>query len=194
MKKNLYLLFVLCVALFASCGGGDTEKKRELVEKQAVSLRIPEVIDQLLVITEGDAEPIVRALGCSASTLTRLQKGESYPTQNAELELRELLLDAQLGDGLRTIERRDVNQGWFDRFCSAVNNFFFSWIGVLILVVALLGAAWGAGVLAFWIIVGEVGLLILANLLAWLLGWIFSKPELVDNFVTTIDVAWETLH
>lgn len=193
MRTTLFyvqMLFLMTL-LFISCS--DNTEDRIKINQHIQKMEFSEVMEEIFLETD-DVEQLTRILGCSPSTINRLRKSETAPTEKAENAFKNLLIEMKLsGNTEEYLEKIDPeNDYWFH----SIKWFFcdFYVLNVIFCIVIVLG---GISLLTGE---GEGLYLIIAPILVWGIVWcinwlwgLFYEIEIIDNFTVAIDSLWEVL-
>lgn len=191
LKEKGILLFLLILLCLTSCSK-DNEEVELLKLKKVEAGTIPDVMSQLVIEADGDKELLCRVLGCSLSTFNRLLSGESNPTEHADREIRNLLR-LTYEEGYRAVCDKDPADRWFEylkRLIDACPIWLYI-IGICIVGFILVVLFEGIGLVIDSLL--PIFLLLFRFGIYYLLIWWYDKPEMVDNFKTTLDSVWEML-
>ena len=184
MKKNIYLLTLVFVSF--SCSNNDKEVAG-LVKEKVDTMSGHEVVRDLLIENEGDVEQLARIFNCSVSTINRVKDKETYLTDNALSEFKNLLVAVKVSGEDIFKENDPYYDSWIRSFIYWLNGIF--WI---VMVISIFGAILGA------LTQQGVGLIPLAlygvvYLIIWVIELIWSYEEPANLFIEKIDPLFETL-
>lgn len=94
MKNLIFTLSLICVTLL-SCSDNDKTIER-LTSEKIEKMSSDELVRDLLIENEADYEQLGRIFKCSVSTIKRIEKKESYLTENAQKEFQNLLVNVKI--------------------------------------------------------------------------------------------------
>lgn len=141
MKKIICLLTIVFTCL--SCSNNDKEVA-SLVKDKVETMSGHEVVRDLLIENEGDVEQLSRIFKCSVSTINRVKDKETYLTDNALSEFKNLLVAVKVS-GENTFKENDpYYDSWIRSFKYWLNDWIWWAIGLWVLMI-ILGAIMGAG-------------------------------------------------
>ena len=117
MKKLLLLIFF--IISFISCSG-DKQHISHNIREKVQNLTDSEIINELIIKTNGDKEKLGRILGCSISTIDRVKNQVTYLTNNSRKECQSLLIDVEF-NGTKVLNERDpYNDSWIRSTASKI--------------------------------------------------------------------------
>lgn len=187
MKKLFVYFFLVCgVLLFSACSS-DSERQAEIA--QIVESRSTvDLLNDLYIGCDGDIEALARVLNATPSSIERLRKEMSVPTDKFTERIREVSIFYMQNDQsfskLQSI--LDPEYGWYDYvldFPSHHPSWFWSINIILILLLAFIA------LIVIWPILLEL----LLFLIVWICSLIFSPSAMEDKYVDTINPVIEQL-
>lgn len=187
MKKLFVYFFLVCgVLLFSACSS-DSERQAEIA--QIVESRSTvDLLNDLYIGCDGDIEALARVLNATPSSIERLRKEMSVPTDKFTERIREVSIFYMQNDQsfskLQSI--LDPEYGWYDYvldFPSHHPYWFWSINIILILLLAFIA------LIVIWPILLEL----LLFLIVWICSLIFSPSAMEDKYVDTINPVIEQL-
>ena len=187
MKKLFVYFFLVCgVLLFSACSS-DSERQAEIA--QIVESRSTvDLLNDLYIGCDGDIEALARVLNATPSSIERLRKEMSVPTDKFTERIREMSIFYMQNDQsfskLQSI--LDPEYSWYDYvldFPSHHPYWFWSINIILILLLAFIA------LIVIWPILLEL----LLFLIVWICSLIFSPSAMEDKYVDTINPVIEQL-
>lgn len=140
MNKIIYLVAFIFTVL--SCSNNDKEVAG-LVKDKVEIMSGHEVVRDLLIENEGDTEQLARIFNCSVSTINRIKDKETYLTENALSEFRNLLVAVKLSGKDIFKENDPYYDSWIRSFRYWLNDWIF-WAVPLWVLMIILGAIMGS--------------------------------------------------
>lgn len=192
MAKHIALVSMLIMSLlmFSSCSKDDSEKRIEYA-KIVESRSSQDLLNDLYVGSDADVEAIARILNVTPSSIERIRKGETDPTDQFEERINEVsvyyMQNGQSFSKLRSVV--DPEYRWYETFLDAPSHhpgwFWGINIGLLVL------SAFYFFPLAAMI--GGFGLLIelLFYCVVWISAWVCSPDAIQDNYADSINPTIE---
>lgn len=191
------LVSVLLIGL-TSCGDSDVEEARKRAEyAQIIDERsTKDLLNELYIASDGKTDALARILQVTPSSIERLRKGETSPTEAFQTRLKEVATYyAQHGKSFRELRvALDSEYTWYNRAWSWPASHIWLLLGIFVaqmVVGFILGAAEAEGLLAL-LGFGNV-LVVLFWLLSGLLTWIISPDALNDPYTQSINPTIEVL-
>lgn len=186
--KFLTIFFaLLSVIAFSSCSKDESEKRIEYA-KIVESRSTQDLLDDLYVGSDADIEGIARILNVTPSSIERIRKGETDPTDQFEDRIREVSIFYMQNDQsfskLQSIV--DPEYGWYDSVLNFPSHhpwWFWSINIILLLILAF------AAIIAIWPILLEM----LIFFIAWIASLICSPDAIQDSYVHSINPAIEQI-
>lgn len=187
--KRIGLLFLIVLTLCnTSCSKNqsiDNPKSIVAIEKTVDSQPSIGLLNDLYVGCNGDVETLSRILNVTPSTIKRIRKGTTVPTEQLEDRIREISIVYIQNDKkvskLRAIA--DPEYGWYESVLYfPVHHPWIFWIGniFLIFLIACGDEAAGIGVTV-------VFLEIILGLIAWIASLICSPDLVTDSYIDSIN-------
>ena len=188
IMKKLFVNFLLAcgILLFSACSS-DSERQAEIaliVEARSTV----DLLNDLYIGCDGDIEALARVLNATPSSIERLRKEMSVPTDKFTERIREVSIFYMQNDQsfskLQSI--LDPEYGWYDYvldFPSHHPYWFWSINIILILLLAFIA------LIVIWPILLEL----LLFLIVWICSLIFSPSAMEDKYVDTINPVIEQL-
>lgn len=145
INKRVFINLTLLMAVvsFVSCVKKDDSEARAKMAYIAETTEIAQIVDNLYVGSAGDIEALARILGCTPSSIRRLEKGQSVPTVQFEERIREVYKYYALNNSSFTRLRYvlDPKWHWYDTVRSVVEIYPMAllYINVLIMLLVLIG-------------------------------------------------------
>ena len=192
MKKLFVYFFLVCgVLLFSACSS-DSERQAEIA--QIVESRSTvDLLNDLYIGCDGDIEALARVLNATPSSIERLRKEMSVPTDKFTERIREVSIFYMQNDQsfskLQSI--LDPEYGWYDYVLDFPSHHPYWFWGITIFLFLLTCVFIVPPVAA----VGGIGLIIelLLYLVVWICSLIFSPSAMEDKYVDTINPVIEQL-
>ena len=182
----LLLIGVLNVITFSSCKSD--EEKRIEITKIVESRSSQDLLNDLYVGSDADVEAISRIMNVTPSSIERIRKGETDPTDQFDERIREIsiyyMLNNQSFSKIRSLV--DPEYGWYDSVLNFPSHhpwWFWSINIILLLLLAF------ATLIAIWPILLEL----LIFLIAWLASLICSPSAIQDPYVDSINPIIEQI-
>lgn len=189
MKRNLILLLIalLSVTALSSCSNDDAEKRIEFA-KIVESRSSQDLLNDLYVGSDADVEAIARIMNVTPSSIERIRKGETDPTDQFDERIREVSIYYMQNDQsfskLQSIT--DPEYGWYDSVLNFPSHHpWWFWTVNIILLLILAFAA----LIAIWPILIEM----LIFLIAWIASLICSPDAIQDSYVDSINPTIEQI-
>ena len=134
MNKITFFLIVFFVTI--SCSNND-KKVANLVNNKVEIMSGHEIVADLLIENDGNEEQLARIFKCSLPTIQRILNKETYLTENALSEFRNLLVAVKVS-GKDTFKENDpYYESWIRSFRYWLNTYVF-WVivgGVAVVVI-----------------------------------------------------------
>lgn len=184
MKKVMYLLAIVISTV--SCSNNDREM-HALIKEKVETMSGHETVSDLLIENGGDYEQLGRIFNCSIHTIKRVQNKETYFSDNAIAEFRELLIAVEIyGDDVFK-ENDPYYDSWIRSF-----QYWLKSIVWYVVVISILGAVIG------FFGLGGLGLIPLGVYLLILflfkgLNSLFSFETPANLFLEQINPLFETM-
>lgn len=189
MNKTIYLLILVFTIL--SCSNSDKEVA-ELMQEKIQSMSGHEVVRDLLIENDNDAEQLARIFKCSVPTILRVKNKETYLTENANTEFKNLLTAVKVS-GDDTFKENDP---YYDSW----NRSFLHWLGSIFWVVfaitifsAILGFVTGAFGDAQGVGLLPIILYGIIYFIVWGIGLVMSYDQPANLYLEQINPLFETL-
>lgn len=191
--KKLFVNFLLAcgILLFSACSS-DSERQAEIaliVEARSTV----DLLNDLYIGCDGDLEALARVLNATPSSIERLRKEMSVPTDKFTERIREVSIFYMQNDQsfskLQSI--LDPEYGWYDYVLDFPSHHPYWFWGITIFLFLLTCVFIVPPVAA----VGGIGLIIelLLYLVVWICSLIFSPSAMEDKYVDTINPVIEQL-
>lgn len=207
MKATLFFSILIGFALITSCSNEELNisEKSLLIEKEN-SLTSQEKIRDLLLVTKGNYEQLACIFNCSPSSLKRLKDGDTFATQEAELEISKHYNYFIVNENSIDNFKADcISYKWYNHVKIFMSNWWF-WLGVII-ILTIYGfqtrlvedQGWfsttrskenNAG-FAF----GYFLLVLFVYCVIWVINYFGGEPDfssIPDNFINNLDTVWES--
>lgn len=187
MKNKILLVLAMVFSLIfvTSCTKDESEKRIEY-SKIVESRTSQDLLNDLYVGSDADVEAIARIMNVTPSSIERIRKGETDPTDDFEERIHEVSIYYMQNDQsfskLQSV--LDPEYGWYDyvlNFPSHHPWWFWSINIILLLILAF------AAIIAIWPILIEM----LIFLIAWIASLICSPDAIQDNYVESINPTIE---
>lgn len=185
MKKYLFI-FLAVITCLSSCSLDNDEEKRVEYARIAESRSSQDLLNDLYIGSDGDVEAIARMLNVTPSSIARIRKGESEPTDQFEERINEVsvyyMQNGQEFSKLRAVI--DSEYGWYDSVLNFPSHHPWWFWGINIVLLLLLAFV---ALIAIWPILIEM----LIFLIAWLASLVCSPDAILDNYVDMINPTIE---
>lgn len=175
-----------------SCSDNEAEKRIEYA-KIVESRTTQDKLNDLYVGSDSDIEALARVLQVTPSSIERLRKGETEPTQNFEERLTDASLYYFMNDQsfskLQSI--LDEEYGWYDSVLNFPSHHPREFWGITIGLFLLTCCFFLPPVM----ILGGWGMILelLIFLIAWIASLIISPDTIEDKYIDTINPVIETI-
>ncbi len=185
MKVVLYTLLAITLL---SCSSKD-EKLEALTKDKVAKMTSDEVVRDLLIENDGDYEQLGRIFKCSVNTIKRVEKKETYLTENALKEFKNLLVSVKVVGKDSFKENDPYYDSWIRSFRYWLNKYVFWGVGVFVLffIMGLSGVSeFGAGA---YIDTGVFVIFVGGYLVTWIgnMIWSYDIPTyLTDEKINPI--------
>ena len=178
---------IACVAGLSSCSNENAEaKKRVEIAKIVENRSAKDLLNDLYIGSNGDVESLARMLGATPSSIERIRKGQSAPTEDFEQRIKDVsIYYAQNKQSFSKLRAAiDDEWGWYNSVLHWPSHHPWSfWIVNIILLLILAFAA----LVAIWPILAEM----LLFLVAWIALIICSPKPMEDKYVDSINPVIE---
>lgn len=181
------LLTLLSFITLSSCSKDESEKRIEYA-KIVESRSSQDLLNDLYVGSDADVEAIARIMNVTPSSVERIRKGETDPTDQFDERIREVsvfyMQNDQSFSKLQSIV--DPEYGWYDSVLNFPSHhpwWFWSINIILLLILAF------ATLIAIWPILIEM----LIFLIAWIASLICSPDAIQDSYVDSINPTIEQI-
>lgn len=190
MNIKLVSFFIVIIGgfLMTSCSDDDSEKRVEFA-KIVESRTSQDLLNDLYVGSDADVEAIARIMNVTPSSIERIRKGETDPTDQFEERIYEVsvyyMQNDQSFSKLKSIV--DPEYGWYDSVLNFPSHhpwWFWSINIILLLILAF------ATLIAIWPILIEM----LIFLVAWIASLICSPDVIQDQYVDSINPTIEQIN
>lgn len=189
MKKTVYLLILVFTSL--SCSNNDA-KISGLVKVQIETMSSSEVVRDLLILNDGDEEQLARIFKSSVPAITRIKNKETYLTDNALHEFKNLLLAVKVSGKDIFAENDPYYNSWHRSFLQWLNSIFWITIAITVFSVILggvtgfLGDAQGVGL-------APIILYAIIYFIIWVIGLLMPYNQPANLYSEQINPLFETL-
>lgn len=194
VNRRLQSLTILlaCVSLISlmSCSSDDTDEidKRKEFTQIVENRSAKDLLNDLYVGSDGDIQSLARMLNVTPSSIERLRKGETEPTDKFDKRVREVAVyyfqNEQSYSKLRSI--LDDEWEWFDTIWHFPSHHPY-WFWGVSLIIFLLGCFVHGGIL-----IGNV-IELIVMLVAWGCIRFFPPDSIEDKYIESINPAIEVL-
>lgn len=189
MKRKVLsnLILILFLVSISSCSTDDSEKRIEYA-KIVESRSSQDLLNDLYVGSDADVEAIARIMNVTPSSIERLRKGETDPTDEFEERIHEVSVYYMQNDQSFTKLQSvvDPEYGWYDSILNFPSHHpWWFWTSNIILLLILAFAA----LVAIWPILIEM----LIFLIAWIASLICSPDAIQDNYIESINPTIEQI-
>ena len=183
------ILMVAC--MLPSCHHNDETKEAQKRSEfaQIIDERSSkDILNELYIASDGDGEALARILQVTPSSIERLRKGETYPTDEFQVRLKEVATYyAQHDKSFRELRSAlDSEYKWYD----AIKDYPFKHVtGFVITLIVLI-------ILVSFVSADILWLMLLASLvwgIAFGLSWALSPDTMKDSYTDCINPNIEVL-
>lgn len=180
----------MTLLLVSSCRSNDAEEARKRSEfAQIIDERSSkDVLNELYIASDGDTEALARILQVTPSSVERLRKGETYPTDAFRDRLKEVATYyAQHDKSFRELRSAlDSEYKWYDEIKDYPFKHVMAFVIVLIILIILVS-----------FVSADILWLMLLAALVWgvsvALSWMFSPDAMKDSYTESINPNIEVL-
>lgn len=163
---------------FTACDSND--EKRTEIAKIVESRSCRELLNDLYIGSDGDVETLARMLGVTPSSIERIRRGSTRPTEQFEERVRDVsIYFAHNGQSFSKLRAAiDLEWGWYDSILHwPVHH---PWIFGIITFLLLCVCSYAKGELLI-----EIEIFIF--LIAWICSLIFAPSVMEDRYVEMIN-------
>lgn len=197
----LSLLMGVIVVLMSSCGRSDIDEAKKRSEfAQIIDERSSkDVLNELYIASDGDSESLARILQVTPSSVERLRKGETYPTDEFQVRLKEVATYyAQHDKSFRELRSAlDSEYKWYN----FIKDWPLShgWTILIILIIQILLSFIAIAVFGDedFVFTSLIGIVNIGALLLWgscaLVSWFISPNVMSDSYKDNINPNIEVL-
>lgn len=184
------ILVGMTLLLVSSCRSNDAEEARKRSEfAQIIDERSSkDVLNELYIASDGDTEALARILQVTPSSVERLRKGETYPTDAFRDRLKEVATYyAQHDKSFRELRSAlDSEYKWYDEIKDYPFKHVMAFVIILIILIILVS-----------FVSADILWLMLLAALVWgvsvALSWMFSPDAMKDSYTKSINPNIEVL-
>ena len=191
-----YLLFVVFnMITFSSCSKDndsiDNPNSRVAIEKMVDSQSTEGLLNNLYVGCDGDIETLARLLNVTPSTIKRIRKGKTIPTERLEDRIREVSIIYIENDKKFSKLRSSIDPEY--RWYETILDFPFHhpwwfWIGNICLIILLIAFRLDDDTLSGFAVMCIILVLeILIGIIAWIASLISSPNPITDSYTDSIN-------
>ena len=188
ISLRIVLPFLIIILGLTACSSNEKDenaKRREftqIVENKSAK----DLLNDLYVGSDGDIQSLSRMLNVTPSSIERVRKGETEPTDKFDNRIKEVSIyyfqNEQSYSKLRSI--LDDEWGWYDTLWN-LPNFYPYWFWGVTLVIFLLGCFLHGAIL-----IGNVVELVLMGV-AWCFIYFATPDDMDDKYIETINPTIE---
>ena len=194
MNKITLLLLAFFVTL--SCSNND-KKVSDLINNKVETMSGREIVTDLLIENDGDEVQLARIFNCSVPTIHRILNKETYLTDNAISEFRNLLVAVKVS-GEDTFKENDpFYESWIRSFRYWLDTYVFWAIGagICIWIILLFTPEILIGFIPLEIIIvlSPICFFTIAYIVTWLANMFFPYIPPANLFFEQINPLFETL-
>jgi transcriptional regulator with XRE-family HTH domain len=193
-KILLFLFTIFGTVILSSCSSDDNSEKRIEYAKIVESRTCQDLLNDMYVGSDADVEAIARIMNVTPSSIERIRRGETDPTEQFEERIREVSLYYMQNDQsfskLRSV--LDPEYGWCDTLMDAPSNHpkWFWGINIVLLIMAI--------EMVFSETIGIIGLVCLfleysIYCYVWFSAWICSPEKMEDQYINSINPTIEVI-
>ncbi len=190
MKSKIFsfIIMMLLSVSISSCSQDISEKRIEYA-KIVESRSTQDLLNDLYVGSDADVEAIARIMNVTPSSIERLRKGETEPTDDFEERIHEVsvyyMQNDQSFSKLQSVV--DPEYGWYDSILNFPSHHPWWFWGINI----------GLFLLLCWFLIVILGFIYLAELIifgvAWIASLICSPDPIQDNYIESINPTIEQI-
>jgi len=185
LRLLLSLMFVSLGLMSCSSDDGDEDAKRREFAQIVENRSAKDLLNDLYVGSDGDIQSLARMLNVTPSSIERIRKGETEPTDKFDKRIKDVSVyyfqNEQSYSMLRSI--LDDEWGWYETVLYfPVHHPWWFWVGSFILAVLCYAAV--ESLTTLWI---EA----FVFLVAWGCSLIFSPEKIEDKYIDTINPTVE---
>lgn len=190
MKNKLLIIFIILYSSvsLSSCSNDDAEKRVEFA-KIVESRSSQDLLNDLYVGSDADVESIARIMNVTPSSIERIRKGDTDPTEEFEERIHEVSIYYMQNDQsfskLQSIV--DPEYGWYDSILNFPSH-HPAWFWTINIIIFLI-LAFVAGFHATWVLLIEL----FVFLIAWIASLICSPDAIQDSYVDSINPTIEQI-
>jgi hypothetical protein len=190
MKKIIYLIVIALT--ITSCSNND-KKVASLVKDKVETMSGHEVVRDLLIENDGNEEQLARIFKCSVPTINRIKDKETYLTDNALSEFRNLLVAVKVSGEDIFKENDPYYDSWIRSFKYWLGSIFWivAAISIFGFVLGLLTANTEGGAQGIGLI--PLAIYGIIYLITWGLNMVWSYEPPAYLHVEKINTVIETL-
>ena len=193
MKNFIFVLVFLLGSLsLASCSSSDEEKRIEYVSivEQRSSV---DLMNDLWVAADGDVEALARILQITPSSIERIRKGETVPTDVFEEKLRDVAVYYYVHDKSFKALRSalDGEYSWYDTmlYSFSLHPWWFWGANIVLGIIVSICLGEGQEETAGYLFLAELVVFIIA----WICSLIFSPDAMQDRYKDSINPVIEQI-
>jgi hypothetical protein len=177
-------VFSAIICLFSCSVSEDKSEMIRIVENRDAK----ELLNDLYIGSEGNIEALSRILQASPSTIQRIRKGETIPTEKFEEKIREVSIyyveNDQKFSKLRSV--LDSEYGWYDSVLNfPIHRPWLFWITNIIAILLLAFLA----LIVIWFFLAELLIFCIVWLISWGMSLFHTMP--IDKYIETINPVLE---
>lgn len=195
MNKITLLLLAFFVTL--SCSNND-KKVSDLINNKVETMSGREIVTDLLIENDGDEVQLARIFNCSVPTIHRILNKETYLTDNALHEFRNLLVAVKVSSDETFKENDPYYESWIRSFRYWLNTYVFWAIGsgifiALIIFYTLPEILILSIPLEFIIALSPICFFTIAYIVTWVANMFWPYVPSANLFLEQINPLFETL-
>lgn len=191
-------LIVVLSVMFFSCSDNVSEAEKRVEYTQIMEKRSSQdLMNDLYIACDGDIDALARVLAITPSSIERIRKGETSPTESFENKLKEVSIYYNIHDKSFSKLRSalDEEYSWYDSVLNFPSHHPYWFWGITIIPICLFaivifcspdGAQVGIFLVSY-LIEGAV------FLIAWICMLIFSPSPIEDKYTDTINPVIEQI-
>lgn len=204
MKKDKikFILLVVLSMFSYSCSDDVSEAEKRVEYTQIMEKRSSQdLMNDLYIACDGDIDALARVLAVTPSSIDRIRKGETTPTESFENKLKEVAIYYNIHDKSfsKLQSALDEEYSWYD----SILNFPFHhpyWFWIITLIPIFLFLIVWYSVVWFTFDFGDIRIFLIPYLIegiiffiAWICMLIFSPSQMEDKYIKTINPVIEQM-
>jgi len=194
MQKKVFLSVAFLILILTSCNSKHSIS--QIVDEQINSMAAGELINELLIVNNVDYNQLARIFKCDPASLKRIKSGETYATNNAEIQLQKLVKSVK-ENGIDALD--DVDP-YHKTVAMLLRDFSKSVLGIVIIIIIgfVIWAVTPINVGLFntggLYLVGGVVVIGVIFFILYVIAPLFAQePSAINQFTYILDPVWEVI-